>query len=136
MKESGSNATIAIVLALTIALLIWSFGCGESDPIKKEIKILKNYTLPPNSKLIYANEIVRKDQSLSTLWELEAQQPWDEYIRWVTKNLDGEYKLISSSDTEASFKRILTGDIYKVWVENISTKLPLRVRVGFEAYPF
>jgi hypothetical protein len=86
--------------------------------------------------LVRTSQILRTDNSLSIFWEFESEWQWKEYIEWVTKNLDGEYSLISANETEAQFQRTVTGDVYNVQIENISTGSFLRIGVRFEAYPF
>jgi len=86
--------------------------------------------------LVRNSQILRKGNLLSIFWEFESEWQWKGYLEWVTKNLDGEYSLISANETEAHFQRTLTGDVYNVQIENISTGSFLRVRVKFEAYWF
>jgi hypothetical protein len=136
MKDLLSNNINLKILVLAITFLLFLLSCSQNNSIEQEIKNLKNHTMPPNSRLVRTSQILRTDNSLSIFWEFESEWQWKEYIEWVTKNLDGEYSLISANETEAQFQRTVTGDVYNVQIENISTGSFLRIRVKFEAYPF
>ena len=136
MKDLLSNNINLKILVLAITFLLFLLSCSQNNSIEQEIKNLKNHTMPPNSRLVRTSQILRTDNSLSIFWEFESEWQWKEYIEWVTKNLDGEYSLISANETEAQFQRTVTGDVYNVQIENISTGSFLRIGVRFEAYPF
>jgi hypothetical protein len=136
MKDLLRNKINLKIFVLAITFLLFLLSCSKNNSIEQEVKNLKNHTMPPNSRLVRNSQILRKGNLLSIFWEFESEWQWKGYLEWVTKNLDGEYSLISANETEAHFQRTLTGDVYNVQIENISTGSFLRVRVKFEAYWF
>ncbi|MGB7293803.1 MAG: hypothetical protein WBD99_16670 [Thermodesulfobacteriota bacterium] len=130
------NYAPAKVLGLVMILSILNLSCYKSDSIDQEITKLHNHTIPPSSKLIHTDEIVREGESLITFWEFEVQSQWKEYIKWASENLNAQYSVINSNETKAIFRRTLIGDAYSIQIEKKSTALPLHIRVKFEASPY
>ena len=124
------------MFVLFSSFLTLNLACrdNQQDIIRQEIRDVIKETTPPDAIMTDTTQIDKNPNRVVSIWAFQSSGDWKEYAEWVTKNLTGRYKLITTEENVLNFRRSLTGDIFDLQIQNSSIN-PLHVRVDFIARP-
>jgi len=116
-----------VALALATGLFFAFVSLNDANlPLRWTARDLQKRTSPPDARLLEANEA----KALPISWTVETDMPWDAYLRWVTKQLEGRYVVTRSTNQLLEASRFRFRDCYNMQLELLEPGPPLRVRAA------
>ena len=132
--------------ALRLAVLIVIFSgialcnsCGNeahSDSfVRGEMNSVRERTIPPDALIGRSSDPKPTQYSVVADWEFDTSEERDGYLGWVSQQLQHDFRLKTSSDSDLIFTKEFGGDSESVTIQTASSNGKLHVRVTNAIYP-
>lgn len=131
--------TWAWIVVGAIAILGGWFGWRQRNQdesfVDAVIADLEFRTVRAGSRRLGPIETNKTATSVKASWEIETDQPWDDYCSAVSEQLrKAGYEESHRDEGKLVFGKSLPGDRLRVSIEKVAEK-PLHLRVAFVAHP-
>jgi hypothetical protein len=131
------RSTVLIVGVGLLAFVVVSCS-SERNPdsdFQQVLESVKRRTTPPGAELLSQSGLARTDWSVSAGWDIATPMGNAEYLRWVSSQLQPEFKVVRTDESRLTFSKRENGDTYQVECRVNLEKDKLHVHVGFSAFP-
>lgn len=114
-------------------------SCGNnarSDSfVRDEMNSVRERTIPSDAVIDSSSDPKPTEYSVIADWEFETSEEKAVYLGWVSRQLQHDFKLKTSSESSLVFTKGFAGDSESVSIQTASSNGKLHVRVTNAIYP-
>lgn len=131
-------------LRLAVSIVIFSGialcnSCGNDAPsdsfVRDEMNSVRERTIPSDAVIGSSSDPKPTQYSVIADWEFETSEEKAVYLGWVSKQLQRDFRLKTSSESSLVFTKGFGGDSESVSIQTASSNGRLHVRVTNAIYP-
>lgn len=123
------------ILLVAAALLSCNSKTNNEDDFRLEIQALERKISPPEAKIIARSGPIKNNWGVTASWDLETTMGTAEYSKWVTSQLQPEFKIARANESDLLFSKSADTDVHSVECKLAQTKDKLSVHVAFISSP-
>ena len=137
MSRSRHRSSIwaAVALVLAASVLSCNSGRGTEEGLRQEAEALERKTTPPEATVAHRSGPMRSNFSVTASWDVDTTMDRAEYAKWVTAQLQPEFKALKAVESQLTFSKHEDGDTHSVECTLTPTKIKLHIHVAFSAHP-
>lgn len=137
MNRSGCPAFAFGIASLFLSscLLSCSSQRNPDEDFRQEIETPRGKSVPFGAKIVSQTEPARNNWSVTARWEIETTMTPGDYSKWVTAQLEPEFKFVKAEESHLIFSKHEHGDTHSIECALVATENKLHVHVEFRAAP-
>jgi hypothetical protein len=109
------NYCRAVLVLLFAVSVIACTGQKQETPFTdRDIREVRNRTVPKDGRLIAASQLVRDDFGLRATWEIEIASDDQTYFDWLATQLTPEHHVTANTASTITFVKETRGDSFSL----------------------
>lgn len=133
MRYLGRQAAKLGLVCCLVQFLACDRKQQPSPEVLDELHRIEQHTVPPGGRLLQTPVTTVGATALRADWQIEISSTNPEYFRWVRRQMEAEYHLISQTGAELVLGRTGPGDVYVLELASGPSGPEPIIRVHFTA---